>query len=54
MKSSMKPLQNSFSRWTNKAVNSKKEEKAARVLFDVELVSDDSYEKDLMITAFSV
>lgn len=50
----MKPLQNSFSRWANKGVNPKKEEKAARVFFDVEQVDDSSFEKDLMVTAFSV
>lgn len=50
----MKPCHNSFVRWANKGSESKKEEKAARVLFDIEQVSDGSFEKDLLITALSV
>ena len=52
--SSMKPCRNSFVRWNNKGLDSRKEEKAARVLIDVEQVDACPFEKDLMITAFSV
>ncbi|MDD3000031.1 MAG: hypothetical protein PHV05_13290 [Candidatus Riflebacteria bacterium] len=50
----MKPCRNSFVRWNNKGLDSRKEEKAARVLIDVEQVDACPFEKDLMITAFSV
>ena len=49
----MKPYENSFVRWGNKGLDSKKEEKAARVLLDVDLLNDGSTDKELLITALS-
>lgn len=49
----MKPYENSFVRWNNKGSDSKKEEKAARVLLNVDLLNDGATDKDLLITALS-
>ena len=51
--SSMKPYEDSFVRWNNKGSDSKKEEKAARVLLNVDLLNDGATDKDLLITALS-
>ncbi len=40
-------------RWANKGSESKKEEKAARVIIDVNQFTDGSFEKDLLLAALS-
>ncbi len=51
--SSMRPCENSIVRWANKGSESKKEEKAARVIIDVNQFADGSFEKDLLLAALS-
>ncbi len=51
--SSMRPCENSMVRWANKGPESKKEEKAARMIIDQDLFADGSFDKDLLLVALS-
>jgi hypothetical protein len=50
----MKNNENSFVRWANKGTETKKEEKAARILVDVDQFADGTIDRDLVIAALSV
>lgn len=52
--SSMKPCENSFVRWANKGSDTKKEERAARIIVGVDQLADGTTDRDLVIAALSV
>ena len=52
--SSMRPCENSMVRWANKGSESKKEEKAAWVLVDIDQFYAGSIDKEQVLAALSV